>query len=167
MPHKQSSILWPANQRSEDQDLNQGNLNKNKQLGMPYGTATAKLRKQLLFKYVTLSGDNTCFKCNIDIDKIEEFTIEHKSPWLHENTDLFWDLNNIAFSHRACNKPDRPYLNKSGKERRITYPENMVWCNFEKKFLPVENFSKNRSHWSGFHSLCKEHQHYNRRKVLK
>jgi len=80
---------------------------KNKQLGMPYGTAAAKLRKRLLFKYVSLAGHDRCFKCGNKIETADGMSIEHKKPWLDAEPALFWDLDNVAFSHRECNRPDR------------------------------------------------------------
>ncbi|MEK7738413.1 MAG: hypothetical protein AAB326_00060 [Pseudomonadota bacterium] len=28
---------------------------------------------------------------------------DHKEKWLDSNINLFWDINNIAFSHMKCN----------------------------------------------------------------
>lgn len=86
------------------------NNEKSIQLGMPFGTASHRLRKAVLFKYVQKAGDDVCFKCNKKIISIDELTIEHKKVWLHINPELFWDLNNIAFSHKICNKAERQPL---------------------------------------------------------
>ena len=51
------------------------------QLGMPHGTANAKLRKNLLFKYVKKSGENFCHKCGAEIELVDDLSIEHKLPW--------------------------------------------------------------------------------------
>lgn len=39
------------------------------------------------------------------INTVEELSIEHKTPWLNSNNpkELYFDLNNIAFSHLSCN----------------------------------------------------------------
>ena len=78
---------------------------KDTQLGIAHGTAANKLRKMLLFKYVTLCGANVCFRCGEVIDNIDNFTIDHKIPWLDSENpiELFLDLNNIGFSHSKCN----------------------------------------------------------------
>src|SRR3954466_13344453 len=81
---------------------------KAEELGMPFGTASNRLRKLLLFHYVKKAGHDICFKCSTPIETVEEFSIEHKQPWLYISSDLFWDLDNIAFSHLKCNRPDRP-----------------------------------------------------------
>lgn len=79
------------------------NKEKSKQLGMPTGTATNRLRKMILFHLLKKHNENFCFQCTKEIKTIEELSIEHKKPWLHEDVDLFWDMNNIAFSHLSCN----------------------------------------------------------------
>ena len=75
------------------------------QLGMPYGTACNKLRKEIMFSLVCELNRNICFVCNETIESSKEFTIEHKQPWFDNDPDLFWDLKNIAFSHSKCNQP--------------------------------------------------------------
>jgi len=81
------------------------NEKKNTQLGMAHGTASNKLRKMLLFKYVTLCGDSACFRCGKVIDNIDNFSIDHKIAWLDsiDPTKLFFSLDNVAFSHLDCN----------------------------------------------------------------
>lgn len=80
-----------------------GNEEKSKQLGMPFGTANGKLRKMVLFHLLKKHKENFCFQCGTEIETVDELSIEHKKPWLHESTDLFWDIDNIAFSHHHCN----------------------------------------------------------------
>ena len=76
-------------------------------LGIPYGTAGGRLRKLLLFKYVKKAGEINCWDCGEEILTPEEMSIQHKSPWLHASRNLFWDLDNIVFSHSKCNTPNR------------------------------------------------------------
>ena len=134
------------------------------QLGMPYGTAIQRLRKKIIFQLVQETGRDSCFKCNLKIISIDELSIEHKQPWLYISTELFWDLDNIAFSHVACNRPDRPNHGRGIPRNKITPPEGTAWCNRHKEFLPKHQFSSNKSHWTGVHTLCKVCQHYNRNK---
>jgi len=81
------------------------NINKAVALGMPFGTANQKLRKSILFHLIKVSKLDTCYRCNKKILSIEELSIEHKKDWLHSENpkDLFFDINNIAFSHLNCN----------------------------------------------------------------
>ena len=81
-------------------------LNKKKtQLGMPYGTARNRLIKQLLFDFIVSTNNNKCYQCGEDILKVDDMSIEHITPWLDsENpTDLFFNKQNIAYSHLSCN----------------------------------------------------------------
>lgn len=79
--------------------------NKNEQLGINVGTAAHRLRKMILFKLVQESGRDQCFRCGDKISSVEELSIEHKVPWLdsEQPSQLFFDLENIAFSHLKCN----------------------------------------------------------------
>lgn len=143
--------------------MSNNNKKKAEQLGMPFGTAAGRLRKELLYKYVKAAGDHICYRCNEPIDSVEEFSIDHKIDWLDENPDLFWDLDNIAFSHHPqCNKR-RP----SRKEG----PEGTAWCRVHEEFLPIENFSPAESRWSGVRSDCREcaasHYRENRHRYYK
>lgn len=124
------------------------------QLGMPYGTASGRLRKMLMFKFAQELGYDVCFKCEGKIDTVQELSIEHKEPWFDRpnGVEKFWDLDNIAFSHLSCNTRDR---NGSIKQRRVG-PEGTVWCHHCKEFKPEERFWKNKSRWNGYYLQCKE-----------
>lgn len=74
-------------------------------LGMPHGTANARLRKMILFRLIKKCGEDTCFRCGKAIGNLDDLSIEHKLPWENRSVDLFWDLDNIAFSHLKCNTP--------------------------------------------------------------
>lgn len=76
---------------------------KDEQLGQSYGSANNKLKKNILFKYITLAGENFCFRCGAEITSVDDFTVDHKEPWLYNDITLFWSLDNIAFSHAKCN----------------------------------------------------------------
>ena len=77
-------------------------------LGMSYGAACNRLRKNILFHLLKEHGKNICFKCSEVIDKVEDLSIEHKLPWEGRDASLFWDIENIAFSHMKCNRPHTP-----------------------------------------------------------
>lgn len=96
--------------------MDKSNRTKAKQLGMPYGTAKAKLVKALMFKMAKRLNEDICFQCKEPILTIRELSIEHKIPWLHGDNKLFWDLDNIAFSHLSCNT--RSCRHTSWAERR-------------------------------------------------
>ena len=76
---------------------------KSQQLGMNHSTACNRLRKQVLFHLLKQLGQDVCFQCGDQIEHVDDLSIEHKEPWLHVDPDLFWDMENIAFSHLTCN----------------------------------------------------------------
>ena len=78
---------------------------KQKQLGINTSTAAHRLRKSILFNFAKRLDLNWCYQCGAEIENIARFTIEHKTPWLDSPNpkELFFDLNNIAFSHASCN----------------------------------------------------------------
>lgn len=86
---------------------------KAEQLGMNPSTASHKLVKDILFQLVQETGKDWCFQCGAKIER-NNFSIEHKVPWLHSDDPkaLFFDLDNIAFSHKECNslaaRPSKP-----------------------------------------------------------
>lgn len=93
------------------------NEKKTDQLGIPYGTASHKLRKALMFSMAKELKKDICLHCKVAIENIDEFSIDHIVPWLDSNNpkELFYDLSNIAFSHIKCNiskarKPLKKYF---------------------------------------------------------
>jgi hypothetical protein len=78
---------------------------KSEQLGISVSTAQGQLRKMIMFDLVKKCGMDNCFQCGEKIDNIANFSIEHKIPWLHSENpiELFYGLDNIAFSHTLCN----------------------------------------------------------------
>lgn len=63
------------------------------------------VQKVLIFALLKEAGKNYCFQCGAEIELEKDLSIEHKVPWLdsEDPKDLFFDLNNIAFSHLTCN----------------------------------------------------------------
>jgi len=85
--------------------MDKHNKKKSDQLGMAHGTANNRLRKSIMFKLVQDLELNSCFHCNEKIKTLDEFSIEHKIAWLDSDDPigLFFDLENISFSHLHCN----------------------------------------------------------------
>ncbi|HEX8140939.1 MAG TPA: hypothetical protein VF544_25460, partial [Pyrinomonadaceae bacterium] len=57
-------------------------------LGMPHGTANARLRKMILFDLLRRHGENICFNCAQKIETVGELSIEHKRPWEGVSVEL-------------------------------------------------------------------------------
>lgn len=144
--------------------MNNNNIKKAEQLGMPTGTASAILRKKILFSFVQKLGLDTCYRCNKKIEKEEELSIEHIIPWLDSENpkDLFFDLSNISFSHLKCNSGSvrKEYLIKNGKQwgsnNIVSCPNGASRCGKCKKIKVIEDFNKNKNRYRGVEPVCKE-----------
>lgn len=117
--------------------INKMNSNdrKSKKLRMPFGTAAGRLRKSLLFKLVKIAGMDTCYRCGEIIQKEGELSIEHKIPWESSAnpSKTFFDLDNIAFSHLACNLKHSGLTEEEKAKRQAQYQR--AW----RKRHPEEN----------------------------
>lgn len=116
--------------------MDRGNKKKNDQLGMSHGKANNILRKSILFDLVKKCNLDLCFHCNKGIEDIDNFSIEHKTPWLDAKNPKyeFFDLDNIAFSHSKCNS------SASRNPNKIEYPEGEKWCWRCKQFKNIKEF---------------------------
>ncbi len=123
-------------------------------IGMVFGTATHRFRKIIMFDLVKRLNLDLCYRCGNFIKKIENFSIEHKKSWLHKDVNLFWDLNNIAFSHLKCNLKNKPRNNLETLGEDCE--EGFHWCSIHKKCLPIELFGKDSKRYSGLRTHCKE-----------
>ncbi len=97
---------------------------KAEQLGMPIGTASNRLRKLILFDCIQQLNKDKCYRCGEYIYEIDDFSVEHKEPWLDSGNalELFFDLDNIAFSHLSCNIKDARRLKPThGSQNRYQH----------------------------------------------
>lgn len=80
---------------------------KKMQLGMNPSTASHRLVKDLLWNFVKTTGQDACCKCGEPMSR-ETFSIEHVTPWLDSDdpVGLYFDLDNISYSHLRCNRED-------------------------------------------------------------
>ena len=76
---------------------------KNEQLGMSYGKACHRLRKLITFSLIQKLDLDDCFRCGNKIETAEDLSNDHKVDWLDVDPSLFWDVDNIVFSHLRCN----------------------------------------------------------------
>jgi hypothetical protein len=77
-------------------------IQKSKQLGKSYNNARALLIKNILWDLLVKTNQTVCFRCGHAMTN-DNYTIDHKLQWLGVSNDLFWDLDNISFSHHKCN----------------------------------------------------------------
>lgn len=125
------------------------------QLGEPQGTARNKLVNSLIFSMACQLGSSICYQCSKPITSALTMSFEHKKPWLHEPNakELFHDLDNIAFSHRKCNRPRKELI---GKKLRKEYPEGTRRCYKCQRLLLESKFPKDSRRWHGFDARCKD-----------
>lgn len=134
--------------------LPMSNQTKHDYLGMNYGTASNRVKKKIMFDLVKKCGMDNCFKCKKPIATVDELTVEHKEAWLHNSVELFWDLDNIAFSHAKCNRPD--FYNRTRRTHEVVDGKKRCsGCSDKKGLLPLENFHKNKYNYSGYNCKCK------------
>lgn len=115
-------------------------------LGMPVATATARLKKRVYLDLLRRLGEDICYRCQKPIVDAEDLSLDHKEPWRFDSADLFWDPNNIAHSHRRCNKVDRP-------RRRVGAP-GTSWCSMHKAFCASSAFGPGKR-WNGLDAICR------------
>lgn len=138
------------------------NKKKSEQLGMPFGTAAARLRKLVLFHVLVRHEENLCFQCGDRIQSADELSIEHKKPWLDNSVELFWDLSNIAFSHNVCNtKAKRPRKRKLVHGTRWAYQQGCRCFECAEYNRKTTNFYRRRS--KGVRTPCRVGSEVDRR----
>ena len=127
------------------------NASRSEFLGMPHGTAANRLRKQILFDCIQKLNLDSCFACGEKILSADELSIEHKKPWEGISVDLYWDLDNIAFSHLKCNRPHR-----QGHGLRKVGPQGTAWCIDCQRFRREDDFYRETNRWNGRMRRCKQ-----------
>ncbi len=129
------------------------NDKKKEQLGMAPGTARNRLVKSMMFRMAKELDLLWCFQCGAEIEFEHELSIEHKEPWLDSDNPLklYFDLDNIAFSHHSCNcsaarQPDR---------RDDLDKENKSKCRTCVEVKDKSDFHKRSTRWNGVDDECK------------
>ena len=77
-------------------------------LGETAAKATRKLWKIFILDLARQAGRDKCFRCNLPIMDPEHLSLDHKQSWRYHSKELFWDLDNLALSHKRCNTPHTP-----------------------------------------------------------
>jgi hypothetical protein len=111
----------------------------------------------VLFSLLLRHEENICFKCGKMILRADDLTLEHKEAWQAGGAELFWDLNNIAFSHQRCNL-------KVGIVRREVI-DGKLWCSACKQYLSTSCFHKESRQRTGYALLCRDCANSKRRKI--
>lgn len=140
------------------------NEKKTKKLGMNPGTASARLKKSIMFDLASQLDLTWCYRCGARIETPAEFSIEHKISWLDSDNPnkLFFDLDNIAFSHLSCNCADgrkNAYIKQQEqadeRAKKILDAGNMICvrCGNDK---PLSDFKVKSNSRLGCETTCKK-----------
>ena len=95
------------------------NEKKQEQLGESPGKANHRLMKDILWMLIVESNRNICFQCGKEMCR-DTYSVEHKVAWLDKENpkELFFNLDNISFSHLSCNVRFAKRLNRTEEEIR-------------------------------------------------
>ena len=74
-------------------------------LGMSGGSANNRMRNNVVFRLAGKLDMLTCFRCGQPITSVGDLSYDHIKEWrkADDPASLFFDAENIAFSHRLCN----------------------------------------------------------------
>jgi len=104
---------------------------KDEILGMGFHKASYKLLRMILYDFLVQSNRTKCFRCKNEIMSVNELSIEHKEAWQSSSNplEMFFDLANIAFSHRSCNSkaainPRKKYATREEYKRAMLDRKN-------------------------------------------
>jgi hypothetical protein len=122
------------------------NEKKSAFLGMPHGTAFGRLRKIVLFSVLKRHEENICARCSKEIETVEELSIEHLKPWEGISVELFWDVDNIAFSHLHCNIKAHRITNRKYfiEHERLTAERQQRAASMRKSYTTEKRREKKR-----------------------
>lgn len=113
---------------------------KQMQLGMNPSTASGRLIKDTLWRLIVESKQDSCFQCGEKMSR-ENFSVEHKVPWLDSEDPLFlfFDQENISFSHHLCNlkaarRPAKKYNSPEDRNKaNRKYDQLRTYCPEKRK----------------------------------
>ena len=112
---------------------------KSEQLGMPFPTACARLRRIVMFQLLRELRRTVCFRCGGEMS-VADFSLDHKLDWMDQDPELFWDVTNIAFSHVRRNVPGRPAWRARRAEKIAWCGPGMAWCKLHRGCAPLDQF---------------------------
>ncbi len=74
-------------------------------LGESNSVVRNRLSRIIQFDMLQRFNLDTCYRCGRKIERVEELSVEHKQPWRSaaDPKASFFDLDNVAWSHRRCN----------------------------------------------------------------
>lgn len=119
-------------------------MKKQHQLGMNPSTASNRLVKDTLWRLVVQAGQNVCYRCSQPMTR-ETFSIEHKEAWLDSDdpVGLYFDQENISFSHLNCNIKESRTRPQSGCGTEAQYDRGCRCddCVAEKRVVKARRYT--------------------------
>lgn len=85
------------------------------------------------FTLLSALGKTNCWRCSLPMT-VETYSLDHKQPWLDEDVSLFWDPDNIGYSHKSCNSRE------ARKPTKKNLRDEDRWCYKCQMFLPYEHW---------------------------
>lgn len=78
---------------------------KQEQLNMSVGKASNRLNRLVIFSLIKKCGLDKCYRCGSEITSVNTMSLDHIKDWLDSGdpVGLFFDTDNIKFSHPSCN----------------------------------------------------------------
>lgn len=128
---------------------------KSEQLGMPFGTACGRLERKVLFQLVQQAKRDICCRCGNTIERVNDLSMDHKRPWQDVDPLLFWDLENIAFSHKRCNYAAGARGKPRKNDKTLNAPPGRAWCAKHKDYVSIGDFHKDKNTKNGLERWCK------------
>jgi len=120
---------------------------KKEQLSMNPSTASGRLTKDILWGLLIETSKDTCCKCHEKMTR-DTFSIEHLVPWLdsEDPVGLYFDLNNISFSHLSCNVADarRPVAEHGTLSRYTSHNCRCDLCKEARRVYSSSNYCPER-----------------------
>ena len=136
---------------------------------MPFGTASARLKRKILWSLLAELNRVDCSRCNEPMTEAT-FSVDHIVDWQDNSVGLFWDIGNISWSHLSCNvgaarRSTKPVskitrarvsdsLRTTYENRREVAPKGLSWCSTHQEFLKESAFHSSKYRWSNRSKQC-------------
>lgn len=126
---------------------------KSDQLGMSFSAASHRLRRRAMWALLEELGRTDCYRCGGAMDA-DSYSVDHIEDWLYVDAALFWDMGNLAYSHKACNSGARRVGFSQRRGRPTVGADGTSWCFRCQSHRPVEDFRVNKAKWTGLQQEC-------------
>lgn len=120
---------------------------------MPLGQANFRLWKKAVWGLLESLGMSDCFRCGSPMSE-QTYSLDHRLVWRGVSADLFWDAENIGWSHHACNLEAARKVTPKPEPKRRVVVDGTLTCAACRKTKSAEYFGKSSRAWNGYSSYC-------------